>query len=208
MKFMKQKAVGVLMILAGVIFVLAGFSGVTGFFILEGLKNFVGDKIGFVIGLVLVGGGIGIFLLADERVLALLRNYQTRQEARNVANKKRMIDEYRFQEATGYSSDDSNAWVTFYHAYPRNREFKRGRIDEKLAEKGFYLADSSREAIDVVSRMNALELRDISIMEVKIAKNIVNGILKRSGDYEMIPKKKIKNANRLIEKGFIHLNEI
>ncbi len=202
----KQRVFGVVLVVIGIVFILNGIGGMTGFVVFEDVLGGIGKEWSFVVGLVLVVGGI--FTLVSKQHLADLVKYSTRQEARNAVNKQRMINEYRFQEATGLSSDDPRAWTTFYHAYPRNREFKQGRIDERLAGDGFYLAENPREAIDVVGGMNALELRDISVIRVKIAKNVTKGILKASGDYSIIPKKRIKNANRLIEKGFIQLEEM
>jgi hypothetical protein len=206
MKFEGRKVFGIVLIIAGIVFILNSFVGITGFAVLEGVFGEIGEGWSFVIGLVLVGGAL-VFLLKKE-VSDYLRDYQIRQEAHSISNKIRMTEEYRFQEATGYPSKNPNAWVTFYHAYPRDRKFKKGRFDESLADDGFYLAENPREALEVIRGMHNIEFRDISVMKVKIAKNVAKGILEPSGEYERIPKKKIKNANKLIAKGFIRLEEM
>lgn len=68
MGFGKQKVFGVVLIIIGIVFILNSFWGISGFVIFEGLEDFLGDKIGFAIGMVLVAGGIFTLVLSKERL--------------------------------------------------------------------------------------------------------------------------------------------
>jgi hypothetical protein len=188
-----------LIVLGLVIFFLKPLGSLTGFAIAGNIAS-VGGVWLYILGFGLMVGGILIFNTAtvEERV-----------DAHNILSYEKQKNDYRFRRSQGTSVEDPKAWVTRYHAYPRDEGFNKGYIDLSKAKEGFYFSETPEEAIEQVEGRHMIEPRDISVIVIKIARGVYSGMVNRvftgKGVAEAITSKKIPKANKLISKGLIRL---
>lgn len=188
----KKRMTGLFFISLGMILTL-GDIRITGAFIGGSFFSWLG-----IVGLLsFVFGGV---LTLDKRVL----------DPRSVLSGEKLKSRYRFMQSQRGSPDKESSWVTRYHAYPRERgEFQKGYIDTSKCPGGFYFSEDAEEAIEQVESRHLVSARDISVVKVKIAPGVYNGMVSTAytpmGTAELIENKKIPKANRLIAKGLISI---
>lgn len=111
MKRSVMRALGILLILAGVLFVLNSFSGITGFAVAE----LVGKATGSIIGLVFIVGGIVLFLRGQESELVkisdggvrIIRSKRFNRSIRQLAPKDKKIIERAIRKiGTGCGNEE------------------------------------------------------------------------------------------------------
>lgn len=110
--------------------------------------------------------------------------------------------------------DDSDAWITFYHAYPEHRGFKLNEdsfVDEKkLKGGGFFFADNPHKAQEELPTLHPSE---IAILRIKIARNVYDelAIEKQTSNFSddayKLSKSKAELANNLYRAGYIVVEE-
>jgi len=200
-----KRGLGIGLIFIGLFIVLTG-KVITGNAVGLGSENYLG-----LFGLLIFI--IGVFFMIVSGLEGKVKGAEFKlehEEAHSATGYERLRKSYKLTESLGTSPEDSKAWVTVYHAFMRGKtpNLKEG-FDKEKSSEGFYFTMNQEEAY------NALEAKgvnpsDINIFPLKIARNVFKNIVKEApsteGDYFYIPAKKFKQANELIDKGYIRMD--
>lgn len=133
---------------------------------------------------------------------------RSKESPTNIALFQKLKEEYGFNDSQGSSRSDDSVWIVRYHAFPLKNGFKLGYIDLSKTVEGFYFSESPGSAIEEVSQRYAISDEEVSVIKIKIAKSVYDGlgiqkVNTSKGIAESIPSKRIKVANKLIHKGLI-----
>ena len=207
---MRKRGIGFLGIsylLIGVIFLLSGFSGVTGFAIAGGIG--IASGFLFYFGIVfLVIGALILTTQVREKESKLVDIW----EAHSAVQYDKLKKEYNFIQGQGTNPADPKEWIVRYHAYDKSKGFDGGYINQHKLSDGFYMADEKKRAKEQVEMHGGLDFRNIGCVKIKFAKGVYQGLTEaihtgteKGAIIERIPadKEKIRKVNDLIRRGLV-----